>query len=356
MSEIPPPASLRSRVREFFARLFGRRAPEPGRFESGSKFSWHGWTGVAPWMWPSRDYIVYVPLGHTRWRRRPLLVLLHGCRQTPEEFAAGSRIAKFADENGWLVLLPRQSRHANSWGCWNWFDRRTVAGRGEAAIIAAQVRSVRRVYGAHPRRMFLLGMSAGACLAAVVALRHAKLFAAVGLHSGVACGAASNPAMALSALAHGADGDIDTIAFDAHTATSPRALPLPVCIVHGENDRVVAEKNSAELLRQFLIFNGRFTPGADGLPEPDSNAITHVPNGRTMTAEDYLLDGRVVARRVRVSGLAHAWSGGDDAFAYNDREPPDATALFVGFFAMQLRRRDLTAGNSVGGKRWLSKA
>jgi poly(hydroxyalkanoate) depolymerase family esterase len=349
--ETPQPISLLSRLKRFLARLFRRSPAEPGRFESGSKFSWHGWVGAAPWMWPSRDYLVYVPRGHSRGRRRPLLVLLHGCRQTPEEFAAGSRIAKLADEQGWLVLLPKQTRHANSWGCWNWFDRRTAAGKGEAAIVAAQVRAVRRLYGAHPRRIFLLGMSAGACLAAVLAMRFAKLFAAVGLHSGVACGAASNPAMALSVLAHGADGDIDTIAFDARTATSPRALPLPVCIVHGDNDRVVAEKNSAELLRQFLIFNGRFAPGSDALPDADSNATTKLANGRTLTAEDFLLDGRVVARRIRVSGLGHAWSGGDDAFAYNDREPPDATQFFGEFFSAQLRREA-----NLGGKPWLSKA
>jgi poly(hydroxyalkanoate) depolymerase family esterase len=347
---------LWSRIRGFVARLFRRRAAQPGRFESGSKFSWHGWVGIAPWVWPSRDYIVYVPLGHTRWRRRPLLVLLHGCRQSAEEFAAGSRIAQFADKNGWLVLLPRQTKHANSWGCWNWFDRRTVAGKGEAAIVAAQVRAVRRLYGAHPRRIFLLGMSAGACLAAVVAMRFAKLFAGAGFHSGVACGAASNPALALNVLAHGADSDIDAVAFDAHTATSPRALPLPVCIVHGENDRVVAEANSAELLRQFLIFNGRFTPSTAGLPDADSNAISALENGRTMKTEDYLLGGRVIARRVRVTGLGHAWSGGDDAFAYNDREGPDATTLFGDFFLMQLRAGELAPGKRIGAKPWPSKA
>src|SRR6266536_6251909 len=266
----PDVRSFWSRTGDFFARLFRRAPLEPGRFEPGSKFSWHGWISVAPWVWPSRDYLVYVPRGHARWRRRPLLVLLHGCRQTPEEFAAGTRIAAFADEHDWLVLLPRQKPRANSWGCWNWFDRRTVAGKGEAAIVAAQVRAVRRIYGAHPRRMFLAGMSAGGCLAAVVALRFAKLFAGVAVHSGVAGGAASTPAAALNVLTKGADGDIDTIAFEARAEASARALPLPLCVIHGERDPVVSQKNSTELLRQFLIFNGRFAPGSDGLPDSDA--------------------------------------------------------------------------------------
>ena len=105
-----PKPALWPRLREFLARLFRRAPQQPGRFEPGSKFSWHGWVSIAPWVLPSRDYLVYVPRGHARWRRRPLLVLLHGCRQTPEEFAAGTRIAAFADEHDWLVLLPRQAR------------------------------------------------------------------------------------------------------------------------------------------------------------------------------------------------------------------------------------------------------
>src|SRR5438552_7034988 len=176
----PPQPSLWSRARELFARVFRRAPPEPGRFDTGSKFAWRGWVPVAPWVWPSRDYLVYVPRGHARWRRRPLVVLLHGCKQTPEEIAAGTRITALADERDWLILLPRQARDANSWGCWNWFDQRTAAGKGEAAIIAAQVRAVRRIYGAHPRRMFVLGMSSGGCLAALLALRFVKLFAADG--------------------------------------------------------------------------------------------------------------------------------------------------------------------------------
>ena len=344
----PIKPSLWTRIRASFARLFRRAPPQPGRFEAGSKFSWRGWIGVAPWAWPARDYLVYVPSGHTRWRRRPLLVLLHGCRQTPEEFAGGTRIAKLADDRGWLVLLPRQTRHANGWSCWNWFDRRTIAGKGEAAIVAAQVRAVRRIYGAHPRRIFLLGMSAGACLGAVLALRFAKLFAAVGLHSGVACGAATGAALALQAMTRGPQGDIDAIAQAARAETSSRALPLPVCIVHGERDNIVAEVNSSVLLRQFLVFNGRATPGVEPLPEADATTVTELGEGRIATTEDYLLGERLAARRVRVMGLGHAWSGGDDAFAYNDPEPPDATVLFGEFFAAQLGRRALGAGKMRG--------
>src|ERR1700676_507720 len=168
-----------SRLGELVQRLFRRKPPEPGRFVTDRKFSWRGWLAATPWVWPARDYLVYLPRGYGGWSRRPLIVLIHGCRQTPEDFAAGTRIAALADRYGWLLLLPRQRDKANPWSCWNWFDRATVAGNGEAAIVAAQIRAVRRAYRVHPRRIFVAGLSAGACLATVLGMRHPKLFAGV---------------------------------------------------------------------------------------------------------------------------------------------------------------------------------
>src|SRR4051812_1556687 len=104
---------LLARLRAFLARLF-RRAPAPGRFESGSGGALQGWIASAPLVLPRRDYLVYVPRGHRRSRAAPIVVLCHGCRQTPEDFAAATRIADAADTHGWLVLLPRQKEEANS--------------------------------------------------------------------------------------------------------------------------------------------------------------------------------------------------------------------------------------------------
>src|ERR1700687_1964389 len=178
--------------------------PEPGRFEIGSNFSWRGWLASHPWIWPSRDYLLYVPRGYGGWRGRPLILRIHGCKQTPEDISAATRsaatrsaatrIAARADANGWLVLLPRQVAKANPWSCWNWFDTATSAGRGEAAIVAAQVRAVRRAYRVHPRKVYVAGFSSGGGLASAVAVSHASLFAGVFVHSGLAGGAATGPA------------------------------------------------------------------------------------------------------------------------------------------------------------------
>ena len=329
---------LRSRVRDLVARIFRRRLPEPGRFEIGSNFSWRGWLASHPWIWPSRDYLLYVPRGYGRWRRRPLIVLIHGCKQTPEDISAATRIAACADANGWLVLLPRQVKKANPWSCWNWFDSATSAGRGEAAIVASQVRAVRRAYRVHPRKVYAVGMSAGGCLAAVLGLRHPKLFAGVFVHSGVACGAASAPLTAMRVLTYGADTNYEKIGANARADAPRRALPVALLAMGGAEDTAVAEINTIQLVRQYLVFNGKLVPQPNPpnvLPPADHETTSTLPAGRIMTVSDYRDGARLVVRRVRVTGLGHAWSGGDDAFPYNDSNPPDATALLAEFVAGQ---------------------
>ena len=204
-----------SRLRNFVVRLFRGEPPEPGRYVEGRKMSWRGWLAGAPWIWPARDYLLYIPSGYGGWRRRVLIVLLHGCKQTPEEIAQGTRIIKAADAHGWLVLMPRQTAKANPWSCWNWFDKSNIAGTGETAIVAAQIRAVRSSYRVHPRRVFVAGMSAGGCMASAVGVRHPELVAGVFVHSGLCCGAASNATTALRVMAQGADTAYERIAEQA---------------------------------------------------------------------------------------------------------------------------------------------
>ncbi|HXX85798.1 MAG TPA: PHB depolymerase family esterase [Casimicrobiaceae bacterium] len=349
-------ASLWSRVRDFAARLFRRKLPHPGRFVAGSKFSWRGWIGFAPWAWPSRDYLVYVPAGHTRWKRRPLIVLIHGCRQPPEELVAGTRISALADHHGWLVLLPRQTARANPWRCWNWFDKRTSGGLGEAAIIAAQIRAVRREYRAHPRRIFAAGMSAGGAMAALLGVQHRKLFAGIFVHSGVACGAASRPLTALDVLLHGADGPYEHVAAVARDNAPSGALPLPLVAIHGERDEVVAPINAVQLARQYLVLNRRLAPetlGREELPAPDAHTTEMLEGERTMTVIDYREGERTLVRLIRVSELGHAWSGGEASLPYNDPHPPDATGLLGEFVIEQIR---LQRASRTRRFAWLSRA
>jgi len=294
-----------------------------------------GYVANAPLVEPARDYLVYVPRGWNGRKRAPLRVLCHGCRQTPEEFVALSRIAEHADREGCLVLLPRQSTDANAWGCWNWFEANTERGAGEAAIVAAQILRVRRRYRARRERVWVAGLSAGGALGAVLGLRYPRLVRGVFVHSGVACGAAASAVTALSVMRHGPDNDVARVADEARSGMRHSALPdVALLVAHGDRDDVVAPVNAAALVRQFLRFNGDASATSDTALRPsDASSREEAGVHYALRTDDWWIDGRVRVRKAQIEGLGHAWSGGDAAFAYADPRGPDAFGLFARFIA-----------------------
>ena len=315
---------LRQSIGALLRWVAARRAPpQPGRFALRQKSSVHGFIGVAaapPW----REYLLYLPRGMERLTRPPLVVWIHGCRQDPEAFAAGTRVARFADERGFVVLLPRQNRLANTERCWNWFDRRTARGLGEAAIVAAQAADVLERFALDGKRVYVAGLSSGGALAAALALHAPGLVRAVAIHSGAPCGVAHDAADAHRVMAEGPKGD-------ALPATRGR---VPALIIHGKDDRTVVPVNAVYLARQFLVFNGlhpaALPPGA-ALPRPGMLALpwrsSNGPDG------DYYVGARLAARVLTLAGLGHAWSGGDAAQPFFSADGPDATRLVCDFFA-----------------------
>lgn len=263
-----------------------------------------------------------------RLTRPALVVWIHGCRQDPEQFAAGTRIARYADQRGFVVLLPRQNRLANPERCWNWFDRRTARGLGEAAIVAAQAADVAERLGLDRKRIYLAGMSSGGALAATLALQAPQLFRAVAVHSGVPCGVASDAAGAARLMAEGPGDGAEEVALQARAAARGAAR-MPALIVHGAADATVAPLNAIHLARQFLLFNGfdpkALPPGAV-LPRPGMLPLS-------FRGDEYYVGRRLAAKLVTVPGLGHAWSGGDPAQPHFDGERLEATRLVCDFFA-----------------------
>jgi poly(hydroxyalkanoate) depolymerase family esterase len=236
-------------------------------------------------------------------------------------------IQAYADRTGTLVLMPDQKKTANPFRCWNWFDGRTVAGKGEAAIVAAMIGKVVRRCHADPARVLAAGISSGGALAAILGLRFPRVVRGVAVHSGIACGAAASVFTAMTVMRRGPETDVAAIARAARERAESAGVPL--LVIQGRDDTVVAARNAAGLARQYLAFNGVPVPaGSEStLPPPDLDHRDAVRPLRDVQVREWRRDGTVVVRLIEVDGLGHAWSGGDATLPFNDAAPPDATTL-----------------------------
>lgn len=267
------------------------------------------------------DYRLFVP-ARGAGRPRALLLMLHGCTQNPDDFAAGTRMNRLASEHGVLVLYPTQTEQAHPARCWNWFlPQHQQRERGEPALLAALVQSVMDMHAADPARVYVAGLSAGGAMAAVLAHTHPDLFAAIGVHSGLPCGVASDLVSALSAMQGGPGG--------AGTALGPA---MPAIVFDGDADDRVNPRNGVALVAAAIAAQ----------PQPPGEAREargEVPHGRAYTRHTYGdARGRIAVEHWVVHGAGHAWSGGSADGSYTDPAGPDASAQMLRFFLSTSRK------------------
>lgn len=283
------------------------------------------WTaGIAIGTAGARRYHLFKPPGVQGSERLPLLVMLHGCGQDAEAFAASTRMNRVATRARFFVLYPEQDRFSNGQGCWNWFDTRTGRAQSEADTIEAAIQQVCLTQAVDPGRIGLAGLSAGAGLAALMATRHPARFRGVAMHSGIAPGVASSSATALRAMM---GRRTDALPMVPGIAGAP--LP-PLLVIQGTADAFVASGNGAVAARLWAAEAGA-----------RASAPRTVQRGERYpaTITDYRAKGKLVSTLCEIRGLAHAWSGGAAGVAFSDPHGPDASRMIWTFIAKQFLAR-----------------
>ena len=264
----------------------------------------------------SRTYRLFIP---SRYQQQPLplVVMLHGCTQSPDDFAAGTRMNFIAEEQTCFVVYPAQRSEANQAKCWNWF--RTAdqhRGAGEPSLIAGITRQIMRDYSVDPNRVYVGGLSAGAAAAAIMGATYPDLYAAIGVHSGLACGAANDLPSAFVAMRQGSLADRNRLNLTERPT-------VPTIVFHGDRDMTVHPSNSDDVLGQAVRMTSTQKKVHRGW----------VPGGHAYT-RTILTDatGRGIFEHWNIHGAGHAWSGGSPAGSYTDPQGPDATREMMRFF------------------------
>ena len=264
---------------------------------------------------------------------RAVIVMLHGCTQSADDFAAGTRMNRLADEHGFLVVYPEQAAHANASKCWNWFKPQDqLRGAGEPSLIAGIASEVARSHGADPRRIFVAGLSAGAAMAVVLGETYPELFAGVGAHSGLPYGSAHDIPSALAAMKGGRSGmpGMKSAPASANVKRRKATRPVPVIVFHGDRDHTVQRENGAQIVRQAQEAH----EAESGAPPLNVSEQAGVASGGRRFSKAIHADaqGRVRIESWTLHGAGHAWSGGHESGSYTDRSGPDASSEMVRFF------------------------
>ena len=279
---------------------------------AGAKFEAHSFANEAG----CRAYKLYVPSRYVG-EALALLVMLHGCTQSPDDFAAGTRMNELAEEHGFLVAYPAQAQSANISKCWNWFNEgHQRRDHGEPSIIAGITRQIMRDFPIERGRVYIAGLSAGGAAAAILGMTYPDIYSGIGVHSGLACGAARDMPSAFAAMRQGGMASAGVTRGRGETI-------VPTIVFHGDGDKTVNSVNGDQIIAQSKAAENLTTTISHG-KAPGGMAYT-----RTIQTDE---TGRSLLEQWVLHGAGHAWSGGSTAGSYTDPRGPDASREMIRFF------------------------
>lgn len=309
------------------------------RGQSWQKYSYSTPTGRHP-------YFVYTPANYQPGAPTPLIIMLHGCTQTPTDFAAGTEMNRLADQHQFIVAYPQQTSADNGYGCWNWFDPAHQArGRGEPARIIGIIEAIARQttqWTIDRQRIYAIGFSAGAAMAVTLGATYPDIFAAIGIHSGLAYQAATNLKDVARVLRQGGPTPTQQ-GLVAHRAMGSFARVIPTIVFHGTRDSIVHPINGDQAIQQWLHTTTLASRGKDSLSfdQPTSTRVEEIPGGRAYTISTWKdSEKRETHEYWKITGMGHAWSGGSLRGSYTDPHSPNASRAMYEFFLKHPLRQD----------------
>ncbi len=264
------------------------------------------------------------------------MVMLHGCTQHADDFAAGTNMNVIAEEHQFVVLYPEQTKSANPNKCWNWFDpQHQKRGEGEPAVIVGMVNEVKEAYGINEKRVYIAGLSAGGAMSVVLAVTYPDVFSGVGVSAGLEYKAATSVTQALTAMAKGGPDPTEQ-GIKAYEAMGTYRKIMPVIVFQGDSDTIVAPINGDQVITQWIATNDLVENGKiDGWiqDQADETVSGEVPGGKRYTMYQYKSkDGTVLLEKYMVAHMGHAWSGGTGEGTYTDPTGIDASRVMWTFF------------------------
>lgn len=279
------------------------------------------------------DYYIYTPAStpeRPTTKDMPLVVMLHGCTQTTNAFAEGTKMNLLAQQEGFVVLYPQQSISYNIARCWRWYDLDTSQGVAEAHTIMKIIQSTLSMHELDPNKVFIAGMSAGAGMASIIAATYPKEVQAIALHSGPALAIAHDMKSGINLLKKGFDDSDGKSISNLEAFAQKKSHETPTIIIHGQEDDVVHLTNVDTLSKQFLYLNN--------LEASTKSSVTKhlVGTEKEYTQTEYKDGKKTIVEVLKVKSLGHAWSGGDNQYPFHSDKGPEASRIFWEFFKKSL--------------------